>query len=141
MILAYNNLSDTTIGHIFDEQKSRQDTLEVIAEQNEKGYSRPDLLGGVVDILQKNSVKYSDISPIFFINGPGRFTPVRIAGLIANTFAKESGAKLCPIAMDEFQKSGNDFTNIISAKNREEVHFAEPVFNAPPTIGSPKKIL
>ncbi len=137
MILAYSNLSAPFFIQLFDDEKNLIDTLDVTIQGDSK-FFRFDLLKGIFQLLEKNSHTPKDITGIFLVNGPGRFTPVRIACLIANTFLSEQNVKLCTLTADEFEKAGSDFCRIIKEHTCTETTFAQPIFSSPPRINIKK---
>ncbi len=138
MILAYSNITDPIVIQLFDDKKILKDTLEIFVDGHPKSF-HIDLLKNVSELIERNGLTPVNIFTIYFVSGPGRFTPVRTASLIANTFARTEGVYLYAIHLDEFEESENDFSQILKTHTSEKKTFAEPIFNAPPTIGVKNK--
>jgi hypothetical protein len=136
MIIAYCNIFDGIHVQLFSNDKTPIDTLCIPEKWEEKKRIRPDLLATLLQILQKNNADLHDIHGLLVVNGPGKFTAVRTACIIANVFAKEKGVPICPLSAEEYETNDRDFARIIPHKKCAKTDFIEPVFLGPPMINS-----
>ena len=127
MILAYNTLSDPIHIALFSEEENK---IDEITQKNDSR-SRIDLLKEIWKILQKNSVSPTDISRLVVCNGPGNFTPVRTACIIANAFATQNNADIYVFSSP---KSPVSLQDILRTKQYSKEKEAIPVFCAAPRI-------
>jgi tRNA A37 threonylcarbamoyladenosine modification protein TsaB len=133
MILAYENHGETTQVQLLQENGESVDHSEVFID--EPGIkNRPDLLVEITNLLEKNSIKPKTLTGILFVNGPGRFTPMRTATSIANLFARDLKIPLYPIDASDYQQHSSSFTKVIANGLPPAMSYVEAVFNNPPRI-------
>lgn len=135
MILAYSNLENPGFIALLSEE-----TQEVIQEiplpENTKKQS--DILLGIARLLAKTQKETTDITGIALHVGPGKFTAVRTACIVANILAKELNIPLFPMTT-EVEASPMAFAKIVSTKGGTRETSVEPIFLGAPNIGKKVK--
>lgn len=124
MILAYNTLANPLRIVLFD----ANDTKIAETERKNEKKARIDVPKEIWKLLQNAEIEPKKISKIIFCPGPGNFTPVRTASVIANAFATQIGAQLATFSSEE------NIEEVVVQKKYTLVKKAEPIFNAPPRI-------
>lgn len=83
------------------------------------------MLAYLDSFLKKNRIALPSVTTITVVNGPGKFSALRVASVIANTIAFQTGAQLFVL-----RKGGS---------TAKKVHQIEPFYGKPPHITKPKK--
>ncbi|MBU0670758.1 MAG: tRNA (adenosine(37)-N6)-threonylcarbamoyltransferase complex dimerization subunit type 1 TsaB [Patescibacteria group bacterium] len=94
------------------------------------------LLELIHELLSGKKIKPKDLEGIIVITGPGSFTALRIACVIANTFAYVEKVPLFGFKKTEYNKLEDLLKK--TAKKKGENHL-EPFYNKKPNISKPKK--
>lgn len=129
MMLCFCNLVDPISVVIFDEHGKK------IAEKSgAKKADREDLLLEIAELLEANTISPCDLKKIFVVPGPGRFSSVRSACVIANTLAQETGAELFAIDAEEFTEKNSDFSDFVLEKRTPQTRI-NPIFLGEMRIG------
>lgn len=68
--------------------------------------------------LEECGVDKKRINELFFINGPGTFSGIRIGSVFANTFKTISNIRLFTLSSCQFQMTRKDQLSIIDAKSK-----------------------
>lgn len=164
MILAFSIIESPFLLQLYSEDDfSKNENIDfyiqkkeglLVAEKNIPegvGRKRADLLSEISDFLVSQNIQPQKIRKIFFVHGPGKFTAVRTACVVVNTFANQLNIPLFPIhgkmyknnntteKLASFSSKKNGFQKIISEYNLgklqlDEKKFVEPLYNAPPRI-------
>lgn len=132
VILAYDSIGDSLRLELFAES-AEQLAKRMIPADKKTVIPRFDLLQEITGFLAQNAVVPESLMRIIFVHGPGRFTAVRTACIVANAFASELATRLSPITINDLERVGSDFGKLI-ASSLHEVSFAEPLFNGAPSI-------
>lgn len=124
MILAYNTLANPLRIVLFDKNGEKKAETE---RPNERKM-RIDVPKEIWKLLENAEIQPTEISHIIFCPGPGNFTPVRTASIIANAFATQTEAELGTFLPEE------NIEEVVLQKKYTIVDQARPIFNAPPRI-------
>ena len=133
MILAYDSLGDELRLSLIDEKNSTAYRKTVSADPAQR-IPRFDLLRELVDFLEAQQVATSQLTGIAFVRGPGRFTAVRTACIVANAFSRHSNIKLYPVTKAELAEYKGDFAQLFASGQITTTDHAEPLFDSPPRI-------
>jgi len=99
MILAFQQIFPPAFCLVFSKQEKK-----ILVQNSWNPQKTRDLLSKLAASLKKGKIKPSQLKGIFFINGPGNFTPVRISCVIANTLAKNLFIPIFSLSSDDLKK-------------------------------------
>lgn len=137
MILAFDSIGDRLRFALITADGKPHAEKSIAADPTQK-IPRFDLLKELAQFLEEKGVKATDLAKIIFVRGPGRFTAVRTACIVANAFAAQTGALLTPISKTELEAAENDFAQFVTGHSLGLGERAEPLFDAPPSIHANK---
>ncbi|MBU0731316.1 tRNA (adenosine(37)-N6)-threonylcarbamoyltransferase complex dimerization subunit type 1 TsaB [Patescibacteria group bacterium] len=94
------------------------------------------LLEYIDDLFKEKKIKVRDLEGIIVVIGPGSFTAVRVACVIANTMAYVEKVPLYGFKQAEYNKLEDLLKKI---KTRKEKSYLEPFYGKRPNISKSKK--
>ncbi len=88
----------------------------------------------IQDLLDKNGLKYNDLTDLVVFKGPGSFTGLRIGITVANTLAYSLNIPIVSTNGEDWFNNGLDML-----KNGKNSKIILPEYGAPVHITKPKK--
>jgi len=129
MILGFCNIFDEIFLEIFS-NNGKKIKQKIIKKNKENLY--PDLILEIYIFLEEQKINLKEITKVFLVPGPGKFTPARTATIFANFLATENNVKIFSVSKQEF-KSAKTFTNFLNLE-KKYLKKIDPIFSGPPKI-------
>lgn len=135
MILTYDSLDDALELQILEDDYGVMQKKTIAADWAQR-IPRFDLIKEIATFLDEAKLQPTSITKIAFVHGPGRFTAVRTACIIANAFARTMRAQLYPVHKTILAEHNSDFSFLLRSEQIATVEVAVPIFDASPRIHS-----